>query len=189
MINENALSKDPSPTGNPDFVRHQLLEGCLDMVGAWFERFFKIPPSRYTGMTFGFWCQMAHCLMTLFHLTLREDPAWDRSAVRSRLDVFHICDRLCVGFDEVAGNRRINVGPQADEDIFSKCTRITRLMKRGWQAEMTAFEQSLRPATTGTPSGQTAYVDGVTTGPLAMPMSQFLLDDAWLSDIFNVSWE
>ena len=189
LINEAALCKDPSTTSNPDFLRHQYLEGCLDMVGAWFDRFFKIPTPRYQGMTFSFWCQMAHCLMTLFHLSLRDDPAWDRASVRSKLDVFQICDQLCVGFDDVARKRRVNVGPQVEEDIFTKCTRITRLMKQGWQTELSAFEQSMKPGTTGTAGGQASYIDSVTTGPLAVPMAQFMLDDAWLSDIFNVSWE
>ena len=173
---------------NPDFHRHQLLESCLDMISAWFDRFFKMPPSRYIGITFGFFCQMAHSLMTLFHLSMRDDPAWDRAAVRAKLDVFDICDRLCLGFNEVSKSRRNGTGP--DEDIFVKCSRITRLMKVWWQAEISALEQSANlAAASGAPAGPTSYVDGVTTGPLAMPMSQFMLDDTWLTDIFNVSWE
>ena len=188
IINEVALYKDPGLANNPDFQRHQLLESCLDLISAWFDRFFKIPPSRYVGITFSFFCQMAHSLMMLFHLSMRDDPAWDRAAVRAKLNVFEMCDRLCVGFEEVSKCRRHGLNP--DEDIFVKCSRITRLMKDWWHAELSAADQSANlAAASGAPAGPASYVDGVTTGPLAMPMSQFMLDDAWLTDIFNVSWE
>ena len=188
IINEVALYREPGPDNNPDFQRHQLLESCLDMISGWFDTFFRIPPSRYVGITFSYYCQMAHNLMTLFHLSMRDDPAWDRTVVRAKLNVLDICDRLAAGFAEVSKSRRHVVGP--DEDIFVKCSRITLLMKEWWQSELSVLDQSANlAAASGAPAGPASYVDGVTTGPLAMPMSQFMLDDAWLTDIFNVSWE
>ncbi len=148
-------------------------------------------------MTFSFWCMIAHCLMTLFWLNLREDPAWSRETVRQKLDLFDLVDQLIEALAEAAAMRRLLVGPQAEEDMFTKSTRMMKAMKDAWRAEIQALEQNTNPPVTGAGADagagerrtNQAFVDGITTGPLAMPVSQSLVDDAWLTDIFNVSWE
>jgi hypothetical protein len=201
IIHEAFFSKEPQTIHSPDFARFSLLTRALDIIGEWFDRFFTISLDRYIGMNFAFWCQMAHCLMTLSWLTMRDDPVWNRAEVLQKIDILTLCDRMSDNLTAVAERRRLRVGPQPDDDIFTKSPRLIASMKESWRAEMRAAGLPINtsdadagaavvaPGSLGETKAQPAFVDGVTTGPLAMPMSQFWADDAWLSDIFNVSWE
>jgi hypothetical protein len=174
-INEASVNSSSS-TNNPDLYRHQALDAVLNTIQMWFDLFFAIPTAQYIGMTFDFWAQMAHCLISLFHLTVREDPAWDRKSVRSKLDIFSISDQLMRGFDEAANLHQVGVSRD-----FIKLRDICQSLRDGWLAEINAA------AVTVDANPPSNFVNGQSTGPLAVPMD--LANDPWLTDIFHVSWD
>ncbi|KAK3942682.1 hypothetical protein QBC46DRAFT_255934 [Diplogelasinospora grovesii] len=114
------------PSCSPDvqLQRYELFESSLRSIKSWFDMFFSIPNYVYVGMTFAYWCHMAHCLMSLYRLmlittsfpfvnaTTTDDGNRDRLAMfRERgIDLFQVMDRLTKGFDEVAQRRRVESG-------------------------------------------------------------------------------
>ena len=171
-----------------DMQRYEALEACLSAVKDWFDRHFSIPSYVYIGMTFGYWWNMAHCLWTLYRLTVLDDPAWDRRAVRSRVDLFAILDQLKVGFEEVAAQRRLESGSAVEEDSFSKFVKMAWTMKNNWGPEVAAVEGSLGPAGTPAPVATGVIMDGSAEG-LNMPFFQPDDSETWIAGLFDMNWD
>jgi hypothetical protein len=75
----------------------------------------------------------------------------------------------------------------ADEDIFTTCTRMIMAMRNVWASELGSLQMGAADPADKIPD-ETGFVDNVAAGPaLAAPIN--FLDEAWLTDIFNVSWE
>jgi hypothetical protein len=60
-------------------------------------------------------------------------------------------------------------------------------MRNGWASELGAPQIDPTGPAADEPPDDNGFVDNITTGPMAVPIN--FLDDAWLNDIFNVSWE
>ncbi|KAK4187418.1 hypothetical protein QBC35DRAFT_233924 [Podospora australis] len=204
-IHESALAQPRvSALGStgPDLQRYTAMEACLTAIKDWFDRHFSIPSYVYIGMTFSYWCHMAHCLLSLYRLSILDDPAWDRRAVRQKVDLVAICDRLKVGFEELSARRKLESGPTIEEDGFSKFNAMLRSMKSGWSAEIAALDgntgmhtgsMGMSSATSAVMHGNTAdhnpYLDG-TDGGLNMPMFQTGEDpEAWIAGLFDMNWD
>lgn len=142
---------------------------------------------------------MAHSLMLLYRLYVLEDPAWDRAAVRARLDLFALCDRLAAILDDTAARRMS--GQYAEEDMFVKFAKMIRSMRNGWLSEVQAadwmdnhnHQRQSQSQDQWLGQGQGLEVDAGLAGgfmpTMSIPMTM-TSDDAWLQDIFNVSlWQ
>ena len=199
---ESGLSRKPTPSSNPDFRRYDTCSKCLEATKDWFDIFFLVPISDYPAMAFTFWCQLMHCLISLYKLTVLDEPAWDRGTVRDTIDVIDVCDKIGERFTAVSANRPLTCGSRSgqapsEEDMFVKSARMAATMKARWGAELAAME---KPAPSGAAAGQAGtsgvagdFVDNVTTGPMAVPMvitdDMWIPDNTWLTDVFNASWE
>ncbi|KAK3903975.1 transcriptional regulator WAR1 [Staphylotrichum tortipilum] len=167
-----------------DMQRYEAMEACLGAVSDWFDRHFSIPSYVYIGMTFSYWWGMAHCLLTLYRLSILDDPGWDRRAVRNRIDLLAILDRLKAGFDEVAVQRRRDAGPTVEEDSFYKFSKMATSMKHSWAPELAAGGA---PAPSAPMAAAGPFIDS-TAGGLA---AQFFPPDdseAWIAGLFDVNW-
>ncbi len=168
-----------------DMQRYEAMEACLGAVNEWFDRHFSIPSYVYIGMTFSYWWGMAHCLLTLYRLTILDDPGWDRRAVRNRMDLLAILDRLKAGFDEVAVQRRRDAGATVDEDLFHKFSKMAISMKHSWAPELAAAGGTPAPNTAMAAAG--SFVDS-TAGGLAVQFFQPDDSEAWIAGLFDVNW-
>lgn len=168
-----------------DLQRYEAMEGCLSAVKDWFDRHFSIPSHAYIGMTFSYWCHMAHCLLSLYRLSVHDDPAWDRRAVRKKIDLSEICDRLKAGFEEVAAQRRLDAGPTVEEDGFAKFAKMVRSMKSNWAAELAAATDDPRP---NSGAAAESFVDGA-ADRLNVPFYQPEDSDAWIAGLFDMNWD
>jgi len=183
-----------------DLQRYEAMQGSLCAVKDWFDRHFSIPTFVYVGMTFSYWCQLSHCLLALYRLSIYDDPAWDRRAVRSRIDLFAICDQLKKGFDEVATHRRLAAGPTVEEDTFMKFSRMLRTMKSNWLAELDAAQQPRNPGMPQNPSGVPISLGGnpqqqqpeavMDSGANGLNVTFFQPDDpdSWIAGLFDINW-
>jgi hypothetical protein len=171
-----------------DMQRYEALEACLSAVKDWFDRHFSIPSYVYIGMTFSYWWDMAHCLLTLYRLTILDDPAWDRRAVRDRIDLLAILDRLKTGFEEVAAQRRLENGSTAEEDSFSKFVKMAWTMKNNWGPELAAAERGPRSAGAPAPVATAVVIDGRADG-LNMPFFQPEDSETWIAGLFDMNWD
>lgn len=194
VVFENGLCRTPYNPKHLDMRRYDILSRIADTIRSWFNKFFPLSKEYYTALSFAMWCQLAHCLMSLYKLSTLDEPAWDRAALRRDLDLIEICDRIIGDMDEAASFRRPRRSDMAmtpplypdstEADIFSVCTRMVVSMRNSWASELGALQMDpTNPAANKQPV-ENSFVDNITMG---MPMS--LLDDAWLTDIFNVSWE
>ena len=168
-----------------DMQRHEAMEACLGAVRGWFDLHFSIPSYIYIGMTFSYWWHMAHCLLTLSRLSILEDPAWNRRAVRNRIDLIAILEQLEAGFDEVAAQRRIATGPTAEEDSFSKFRRLVRTMKTTWAPELAAAEGNPGPSAV---TMAEAFIDNSAEG-LSVPFFQPDDSETWIAGLFDMNWD
>ncbi|GAB1316133.1 Transcriptional regulator WAR1 [Madurella fahalii] len=182
-IHEAALAKPKSPASGtiPDLQRYEAMEGCLSAVKDWFDRHFSIPSYVYIGMTFGYWCHMAHCMLALYRISVLEDPAWDRRAVRNKIDLLSICDQLKTGFEQVAAQRLLDGGLAVEEDGFSKFIRMLRTIKSNWAAELAAIDKS---AALSSNAPTEPFLDG-----LNVPFFQPDDSEAWIAGLFDINWE
>jgi len=168
-----------------DMQRYEAMEACLGAVSEWFDRHFSIPSYVYIGMTFSYWWGMSHCLLTLYRLTILDDPGWDRRAVRDRMDLLAILDRLKAGFDEVAVQRRRDAGQTVDEDTFQKFSKMSSSMKHNWAPELAAAGGT--PAPTAAMAATGSFMDS-TAGGLAAQFFQPDDSEAWIAGLFDVNW-
>ncbi|KAJ9165814.1 Transcriptional regulator WAR1 [Coniochaeta hoffmannii] len=197
VVLEAGLGRTPYNPAKPDLRRYEILSRLANTVKRYFELYWPVAEAYYTAITFAIWCQVAHSLMTLYKLSTLDEPAWDRDALRRDLDLLEVCDLIIRGMDEAGARRRpemsgmATVPPQcpADTDIFSACGRMIVSMRNAWAAELAAQQpDAADPAAADQgPADSGGFVENFNAGGLAVPVN--FLDDAWLTDIFNVSWE
>lgn len=190
VIQEAALAKPKAPVSGTmlDLQRYEAMEACLSAVKDWFDRHFSIPSFVYIGMTFSYWCHMCHCLLVLSRLSILNEPAWDRRAVRNKIDLLAICEQLKIGFEEVATQRLMDTGQTAEEDGFAKFTRMLRTMKSNWVAEVAALEGNAVPGPSLSTNQAEAFLDG-SIGGLNVPFFQPEDPDSWIAGLFDMNWE
>ncbi|KAK1754221.1 hypothetical protein QBC47DRAFT_346879 [Echria macrotheca] len=194
MIVESAMQKPTNDTTTssyvPDLQRFEAFEATLQVTKKWFDNHLAIPSCMHVGLTFMHWCTMGHCIWSLTHLSFEiEDPTWDRRAVKERVDIFGIADRVIQAFDDVAGMKRQESGPSMAEDVFTKCAKLVRLIKHNWVADTMAMDQRL-PTQQGMTVAPADIVGGAQTpGPLSMPLFQLQDTAAWMADFFEMEWD
>jgi hypothetical protein len=179
----------PKTTPNgiiPDMQRYEAMEACLSAARDWFDRHFSIPSYVYVGMTFSYWWNMAHCALIVYRLSTLDDPAWNRRAVRDRIDLLAILDQLKAGFEEVATQRQLDTGPSVEEDSFSKFIKMVRSMKSNWAPELAAVQgdAGLHAAT----AAEAAFIDNSAEG-LSMPFFQPDDSETWIAGFFDMNWD
>lgn len=80
---------------------------------------------------------------------------------------------------------------RAAEHLIGKTADMIRTIRAVWASELAKLERQPPPGTAA--GGQGEFIDGVTTGPMAVPLGTsddlWMTDNTWLTDIFNVSWE
>jgi hypothetical protein len=192
---EAGLGCTPYNAKKPDLRRYEILSRLAGVVKRYFDAFWPFSKKYYSAMTFAIWSQVAHSLMTLYKLSSLDEPGWDRAALRRDVDLLEVCDRIMRDMDEAAARRRPEVSgvppdqSQIDTDIFSACGRMIILsMRNAWATELGVLQAAEADPGAGMQApAENGFVDSFNAGGLAVPAN--FLDDAWLTDIFNVSWE
>lgn len=169
----------------PEMQPYEAMEACLSAIKAWFDRHFSIPSYVYVGMTFSYWWNMAHCLLILARLSILDDPAWDRRAVRNRIDVLAVLDRLKAGFEEVSTQRRMDTGPTVEEDSFPKFVKMVSTMRTNWGGELAAAGGNPGPSAVAVTD---AFIDSSAEG-LSVPFYQPDDSELWIAGLFDINWE
>ncbi|KAH0844960.1 hypothetical protein FOPE_09275 [Fonsecaea pedrosoi] len=167
---------DTNINTKPDHRRHQARRDLVACLGGFFDAVFALPATAYAGMSFLFWCQLGHCLLTLHGVvTVERDLLWDGGGDGdNRIDLLDICDRLISSLDEVSSQRKLlaaytshstgigygdgdgdcnsGAGPGADVDTFTLSGRMIRSMKAVWTRELAAMTADVSASTTTTTS-------------------------------------
>ncbi|KAL2147549.1 hypothetical protein VTI28DRAFT_8804 [Corynascus sepedonium] len=186
-IHEVATNKPKASPGGivSEMQRFEAMEACMSATQGWFDRHFSIPSYVYIGMTFQYWCNMAHCALWLAKLSILDEPGWDRRAVRSRIDVVAVLDRLAARFDEVAAQRWLDSGPTLEEEPFTKFARLVRTMKANWASDLAAAEGNSGPSATTIAE---PFLDNNAEG-MAMPFFPSDESETWIAGLFDINWD
>ncbi|KIW85523.1 hypothetical protein Z517_00915 [Fonsecaea pedrosoi CBS 271.37] len=158
----------------PDHRRHHARRDLVACLGGFFDALFALPATAYAGMSFPFWCQLGHCLLTLHGVvTVERDLLWDGGGdADNRIDLLDICDRLISSLDEVSSQRKLlaaytshstgigygdgdgdcnsGAGPGAEVDTFTLSGRMIRSMKSVWTRELAAMTADVSSSSTTT---------------------------------------
>jgi hypothetical protein len=114
-INETAFDDTPINMSASSFQHLECLHSCLESIKSWFDIFLEIQSADYVGLSFSIISQLIHCLIALYKLSTLDDPAWDKDAVRKRIDVLSILDQFIYNITSLDGSES-----SASETIFSK---------------------------------------------------------------------
>ncbi|OAL26625.1 hypothetical protein AYO20_10049 [Fonsecaea nubica] len=163
---------NPNINTKPDHRRHQARRDLVACLGGFFDALFALPATAYAGMSFPFWCQLGHCLLTLHGVVSMDRDLLCDGDGDNRLDLLDICDRLISSLDEVSSQRKLlaaytshstgigygdgdgdcnsGAGPGADVDTFTLSSRMIRSMKTAWMRELAAMTADVSASTTTT---------------------------------------
>ncbi|KAI1412495.1 putative C6 transcription factor [Hypoxylon sp. FL1857] len=157
------------------FERLECLWRSANAIKSWLDIFFALPASYFRGLSFPFWAQLARCLVILYRLSTLEDPAWDRKAVRSMVD-------LPPTLDSIAEKLKLasrEVGEQSSDDVFAQTSRLMRRFGALVSSKITPEDAGEKSAW--------AYSDATTSmGGDAMDQDQNYMMQ--LFDLGNDSW-
>ncbi|KAK0615620.1 hypothetical protein B0T17DRAFT_510207 [Bombardia bombarda] len=175
----------PASLFTPDFQRYELLESSLAAVKSWFELHLSLSSKTYLGMTFIYWCNMVHCIMSLHQLSALDDPAWDRRAVKDKIDILSVCDQLLAAFEGATTMRRV-IGPSVHEDTFVTGMKVLKAMRAGFVMELEALERNTKEVEVALMDEAAAAANGA---PLPMPLFELGESENWLADLVGMNWE
>ncbi|KAI1134069.1 putative C6 transcription factor [Hypoxylon sp. FL0543] len=139
------LLSTPGPEGSgyiSGFERLECLWRSTNAIRSWLDIFFALPPSQFRGFSFPFWAQLARCLVIFCRLSTLEDPAWDRKAVRSTIDLPPALDRIAEKL-ELASRE---IGEQSSDDVFSQLSRLMRMFRAWVGSKMASADVEERSA-------------------------------------------
>ncbi|PWY79146.1 hypothetical protein BO70DRAFT_407555 [Aspergillus heteromorphus CBS 117.55] len=141
------LQVSPRPGGPstaPGWERLGCLWHSVEAIRAWFEVFYRISPAEYLGFTIMMWSQLNRSIVTLYRLSTRVDPAWDRGAVSKTIDVLEVIDRVGDRLEQVS---RTVDNPVAD-DIWLQIGRLGRAVRAWVRMQMGREEPASWPTET-----------------------------------------
>ncbi|KAK1828938.1 hypothetical protein QBC39DRAFT_358046 [Podospora conica] len=177
-INDVSLSQMPSDASSaaPDMERLAMLSKCVQCTRAWFDIFFGLDPATYAMFGFSIWAQLSHLIVSLYRLTLLNEPWWDRDMVRRTIDLNQVLDEMLDRMTQVSKE-----GGDSKEIMFYPVKSI-RAIKAAWAP-------LLAPKPTGEATTSTESADlGGSDVPMSEPMPGLMEDfDGWM-DMFTMAW-
>lgn len=175
-VNELSISRTPITSSGSNFQRLDSHCACLNAIKSWFELFFKIPSEDYIHYPFPIWAQLAYSLAVLYKLSTLDDPAWDRSMVRTTVDLLTVLDQLIANVQQIS-KRRECTSDSREGHLFSCAVHKIQAIRAKWEARL--LEDRAGAVTT---DGQN--VDMAMPENLPIDFS----DDGWLREILG-SWD
>ncbi|KAH9219321.1 hypothetical protein DL95DRAFT_63455 [Leptodontidium sp. 2 PMI_412] len=149
----------------------QCLCTCLSAIKSFIDLLFSMPQAGYLGMPLHFRIQCMRSLVSLYRLSIYEDPGWDTKAVRNTVDVMAVFDRIITGMEQ----RSAEIEDPEDDVMINVC----KVMK-GFRAF----------CSTRLAQGE-AFVDGIDSQAMndadQYPQFMDLADDLWLQDVLGWS--
>ncbi|VUC31423.1 unnamed protein product [Clonostachys rosea] len=176
---EPLLPASMSANNVPGFEPVECLWRSLHAAKAWLDCFHSVSPSLYMGFPFFYWFQLVRCLVILKHLSVFEDPAWDRLAVYSTVDLLTVLEWMATKSDlaSQAANE------QSDNDMFrqvSKCLRLSQM----WVTAKRDAAASSAQAPTALPCDNAPLADF----DQAPWMSELAMgNESWIEEFFDWS--
>jgi len=124
-VNELGSLKSSPASSHLDIQDVESNYASLRSLKSWFDLFFAIPPSRYTGFPFSIYSQILRCIMALYRLSTLDDPAWDKRVARNTADIPLIIQQL-------AANLRAS-------DVYPRYAEAFDVKRAVWENKVAAM--------------------------------------------------
>ncbi|KAL2864261.1 Zn(II)2Cys6 transcription factor domain-containing protein [Aspergillus lucknowensis] len=176
ILNEaTTLTKNPLDSRSLNFQQLEHLHACLEATKAWFDLFLTIPPAEYIGFPFSIFAQLEHNLLILYQMSTLEDPSWDTSTVRQKIDVLSTLDTVIQNMSQAAALAALDDEPNSD--IISQLAKMYRPVRISWATNLGADASALPDRGAGEPSAETLQ-----TMPIDLPLTP---DHGWLTGVLT----
>ncbi|PYH87575.1 hypothetical protein BO71DRAFT_177541 [Aspergillus ellipticus CBS 707.79] len=152
------LPPSPRSVGSstlPSWERLGCLWQSLEAIQAWVDVYYRINPTEYVGFTVLMWAQLSRILVTLYRLSTRVDPAWDRRAVSKTVDFLEVADRITDRLEQVCSEQ----DAPASDDIWLHIGRLSRAVRTWVRLQMGRDRPEELPAWPGeTPASTDTFM-------------------------------
>jgi hypothetical protein len=135
----------------------------------------------FLGLSFTLSVQVVRCIVTLYRLTVLDEPAWDHAAVQRAVDLLLVLDRLAAMLDVVSRE----AGEVEPDDLYVRLARLVRLFHARCAAKIAPEGGSgEKPLWAGGGVGRGGGGGGVDPSQVLMQDVDFG-DDKWLEDFIS----
>ncbi|KAI1416890.1 hypothetical protein F5Y13DRAFT_101537, partial [Hypoxylon sp. FL1857] len=180
LINESAISKPATPWNEPDYQRFEVYQSCLSSIKSYFDAFFATPADIFRNMPFINSSQVVRVLKCLHRITTIQDPAWDRAAVSSSVDLISTCDKIISTLEYIKVASAMASPDGGEDEAHDWGINVFRRMRATWQSELDNIDAA------NAASREVSMAEGALGG---FATSVDFVVDPWLSDLFNGFWE
>ena len=171
----------------PGFERLECLWRSVEAIKLWLDAFYRIPPSECVGLPFHFWSQVIRCTTILKYLSTLEDPAWDRQAVRNRVNLLSVLDWMTKKLDLISRE----AGLQSNDDLFKLLSKLlsgSRVWAQAnWDMPLPSQMQDQEAAAASPPSADHwatgTHNDMPDLDHMAWMQSMDLESDEWFQEV------
>lgn len=134
--------------GDPKRLDH--LYACLVAVRRFFDLLATVPSSAYAAFSMVQLSQIAHSSVVLFRLSILDLPGWDRTVVRSTIDLLSTSDQIDLRLQEARRSLGAADGDGANLGAFTALTTVLHRLRAGWAARLEEVEARVaeHPAST-----------------------------------------
>lgn len=168
-----------------DMERIAMLSRCVQAARAWFDVFFGLEPATYVMFGFAMWAQLTHLVISLYRLTLLNEPWWDKDMVRGTIDLSQVLDEILVragGRSQSAGSEEVG---DSSEAMFY-LVKSVKTIKAAWGPLLAPKPTEKAAASAeGFDMGESDGIRATTPEPVP----GLIIDDmdGWM-DMFTMAW-
>ncbi|KAJ5157257.1 uncharacterized protein N7482_008357 [Penicillium canariense] len=167
----------PSTPNSPELHRLESLYTSLQAAKSWLDLWLSVPVENYTAVSFTIFFQFSRALVSLYRLSILEDPAWDKTLVRNTANILEYLDRMANMMKNCADH--ISVPHQPEWNIFEKGQVMVRCIKEGWEPKLMEVWYPSLPST----EVENDFNQPNPALSDILPITGF--DDAWMMEIFG----
>lgn len=170
----------PEPREEPDLQRLERLHSLLTSIEQWFHLFFDLPLNDWIGTTFESFVQYSHFIVILLRLTMLKEPGWDGNAVRNRLDVLDMLERIAQLVEKLVGIMTVENPACTKEHVMVTGPRRIRAM---------IADVSVELSTAALPAGGqnvNSPTDGLYDSWITDNTEMYYQEYPWLMEVLNM---
>ncbi|KAJ5398898.1 hypothetical protein N7465_009387 [Penicillium sp. CMV-2018d] len=177
IINELSIGT-PTISHSPDPRRLDSLYTSLRATKGWLDVWIELEAEEYLQLSCIIFFQFTRGIVTLYRLTVLEDPAWSKSMVRDTANILEYLNRneaiirRCTDYTTFDHSREMN--------ILEKGLRMIQGMRMNWEPKLMEMWRSDIPGDNGIDSGM---IPSDAVLPYVMPVGE--IDEAWMMDFLG----
>lgn len=174
IIGRETILHEPTAC-EADFRRLEELNLLLTTIERWYEVFHQIPVVNWIGIPFGIFDQFSHCLIKLlFKLSTLDEPGWNTTEARRRVNMLDILESLAQGFEDLPEAAGL-VDGMGDSGVFFRAPPIIRAMKDKFAEELTPVSEQ--------------EGDSHNNIQVSEDFAMYFADEPWLPEMFGSLWD